>query len=288
MRSRETFLPIVFVLAGVAGLSLMDAFMKAAALASGTFTATWLRSAFGFALIAPVWLLGRRPWLSPGAWKLHLLRGTISAAMALTFFYALTKLPIAEAIAISFIAPLIALYLARILLGEAIRREAIWASLLGFAGTLVVIGGRLESQTADADTLKGLAAILVSALLYAYNFIVIRKQSQRAGPVEIAAFHSGVTTVLLALGAPFFFQMPDGSTAVNITAAALLTVLGALALAWSYARAEAQTLVPLEYSGFAWASLFGFLFFAETVGLATVVGTALIIAGSWLAARRAR
>ena len=65
-------------------------------------------------------------------------------------------------------------------------------------------------------------------------------------------------------------------------------MLGALALAWSYARAEAQTLVPLEYSGFAWASLFGFLFFSETVGLATVVGTALIIAGSWLAARRAR
>ena len=54
---------------------------------------------------------------------LHLQRSTVATFMALTFFYALTKLPIAEAIAISFVAPLIALYLARIMLGETIRQR---------------------------------------------------------------------------------------------------------------------------------------------------------------------
>ena len=69
---------------------------------------------------------------------------------------------------------------------------------------------------------------------------------------------------------------------------AALTVAGAMAFAWAYARAEAQVLVPLEYSGFLWASLFGWLFFAEQLTLPTVVGTAIIIASCWLATRRPR
>ena len=287
MPPRTTFLPVVFVLAGVAGLSLMDAFMKSAALAAGAFTATWLRSVFGLALVAPVWLFRSRPLITPGAMRLHLLRGTVSTAMALTFFYALTKLPIAEAIAISFIAPLIALYLARLILGETIRREAIAASILGFAGTLIVVGGRLGSGPIDADTLLGLAAILVSAVLYAYNFIIIRQQSQAARPVEIAVFHSAVPTLLIGLATPLFFKVPEVAVALDILAAAALTVGAAMTLAWAYARAEAQTLVPLEYSGFVWASLFGWMFFRETVSVTTLAGTALIVAGSWLAARSA-
>jgi drug/metabolite transporter (DMT)-like permease len=63
-------------------------------------------------------------------------------------------------------------------------------------------------------------------------------------------------------------------------------VMGASVLAWAYARAEAQVLVPMEYSGFLWASLFGWLFFREGVTATTVLGTALIVLGCWIAARR--
>ena len=59
-----------------------------------------------------------------------------------------------------------------------------------------------------------------------------------------------------------------------------------LLLAFAYARAEAQALVPLEYTGFAWAALFGWLFFAEPVRLATLAGTLLILLGCWIAAPR--
>ena len=65
----------------------------------------------------------------------------------------------------------------------------------------------------------------------------------------------------------------------------MLTVIGAMGLAWAYARAEAQVLVPLEYSGFLWASLFGWLFFAEELTLPTAAATAIIIAACWLATR---
>jgi S-adenosylmethionine uptake transporter len=56
-------------------------------------------------------------------------------------------------------------------------------------------------------------------------------------------------------------------------------------LAWSYARAEAQVLVPIEYTAFLWAALFGWLFFAEPVGTATLAGTVLIVVGCWIGTR---
>ena len=288
MNRNHVLLPMAMATLAVASLSLMDAYMKSAALAVGALTAAWLRSAIATGIALPLWLARGRRWPDRQVLKLHLQRSVVATFMALTFFYAITKLPLAEAIAISFVAPLIALYLARVLLGETISRQAVIASLLGFAGTLVIIGGKMGQSDFDRDTALGLAAILVSALLYAYSFILIRRQSQVAGPAEIATFHSGVSLVLLGLAVPFLFEMPDRSTLVDLTAAAVLTVAGAMAFAWAYARAEAQVLVPLEYSGFLWASLFGWIFFAEKLTTPTIIGTAIIVASCWVAARKPR
>ncbi len=281
----SSLMAILAAFAGVGFLSLMDAFMKEAALAAGAYTATLLRSVAATALIAPVWAIRRPRWPGRPVMKLHIERGIISAFMALSFFFALTKLPLAEAIALSFIAPILALYLARILLGEEIRSTAIFASILGFAGTLVIVGGRIGTDGFDKGSAFGMAALLFSALLYAYNFIVIRRQSQVAGPIEIATFHSGVGGLVLLVFAPFLWVAPQPDVATDIAAAALLTVLGAMAIAWAYARAEAQVLVPIEYSGFVWASVFGWLFFQEGVSLTTLAGTTLIVSGCLIAAR---
>lgn len=280
-------LPFAAALAGVGFLSLMDAFMKEAALLIGAYTATVLRAFVGATLIAPVWLSRGPAMPTRAVWRLHIERGIVSAFMALTFFYSLTMLPLAEAIALSFIAPLIALYLARVLLGETISHAAISASLLGFSGTLVIVGGRIGQGQFDERAALGVAALLVSALLYAYNFIVIRKQAQVAGPLEIATFHSGIGGVVLLTLAPFLWQTPSSAAALPLLAAGALTVAGSLSIAWAYARAPASVLVPAEYSGFVWAGLFGWLFFRENVTLPTLAGTALIVAGCWLAARAA-
>lgn len=285
MNRHHPMMPFLATLAGVAMLSLMDALMKGASLAIGAYSASLLRSATGLAIIAPVWLACGGRWPQHSVLRLHLLRGTVSAFMALSFFFSLTRLPIAEAIAISFIAPLIALYLAAALLGEKIRREAILASVLGFAGTIIIIFGKLGREQSDPDMWIGLAALLFSALLYAWNFILIRQQSQVASPIEVATFHSGVSAVILGLAAPFLLILPGGEAALHIALSALLTVVAAMALAWAYARAETQSLVPVEYSGFLWASLFGMLFFRESVALPTIAGTALIVLGCWIAAR---
>ena len=281
-------LPIAVAFAGVGFLSVMDAFMKEAALLAGAFTATLLRSAIGGAIIAPIWLARGPAWPGPRVLKLHIERGVITAFMALTFFFALTRLPLAETIALSFIAPSVALYLASVLLGETISRNAIWASVLGFIGTLVIIGGKIGQGTFDQDTALGLGSIMISALLYAYNFIVIRRQAQLAGPVEIATFHSIVSALVLLLFVPLAWQMPPQAAWLPLLAGGAFTVAGALSVAWAYARAEAQVLVPIEYSAFLWASVLGWVFFSEVPGLATWAGTALIIGGCWLITRQAK
>jgi S-adenosylmethionine uptake transporter len=286
MDRNHPFLPLLAAFAAVGVLSLMDALMKGASLAGGVYTAAFLRSSLALALIGPVWLATGARWPERAVLHLHLLRGVVATFMALLFFYALTKLPLAETIAISFVAPLVALWLAAWLLGERIQRKAVGAAVLGMAGTLVIVGGRIGRERMDEGVWLGLAAIMASALLYAWNLILQRQQAQRAKPAEVAVFHSGVATVILACGLPFLWQTPATEVLWQAGASALLTVAGSLLFAWAYARAEAQALVPIEYSGFLWAALFGWLFFAEGVTGTTVLGTGLIVIGCWLAARR--
>ena len=284
--STHRLMPFFAAFAGVGLLSLMDVVMKGAALAAGAYTATVLRSFFGAAMIAPFWLAKGWRWPDRAVMKLHIERGIISAFMALSWFYAITKLPLAEAIAISFIAPLIALYFARVLLGEVIARGAIFASLLGFAGTIVIVGGRIGQGDFDRDIGLGLASLFFSAILYAYNFVVIRRQSQVAGPIEIATFHSGIGGLVMLLFAPLAWSTPSADSLLLMAAAGFLTVTGAMAIAWAYAREEAQALVPTEYSAFLWAAVLGWLFFHEAVTFPTLAGTVLIVTGCWLATRK--
>lgn len=285
-KAHHPLLPFAAALAGVACLSLMDVLMKDAALAVGVYTASLLRSFLAALMVAPFWLATGFSWPRGAVMRLHIERGVLSAFMALSWFFALTRLPVAEAIAISFVAPLIALYLARVMLGETISRTAIFASLLGFAGTLVIVGGRIGTVGLTAETALGLASLAFSAMLYAYNFILMRKQAQLAGPLEIATFHGGVSALVQALALPFLFVMPQADAMGGIALSALLTAAGAMTLAFAYARAEAQVLVPVEYTSFVWTALFAFVLLRETVSVTTVLGVVLIVAGCWIAAPR--
>ncbi len=278
-------LPFAAACLGIALFSLMDGLMKSASLAVGAFSAMWVRSLFGVAMMLPLWKLGGGVWPDKSALKLHALRGAISAAMATTFFWGLIRMPLAEAIALSFIAPLIALYLAAAMLGEQIERRAVLGSLLGFSGVLVIGAARLGGDFSD-DAIWGIAAILISAVLYAFNLIFQRKQAQLAGPREVALFQMSFSGLFLTLAAPFLLVLPGLDTTVEIAASAALAAVSLMLLSWAYGKAEAQVLLPVEYTAFIWAALLGWWMFDETVTLATVAGVALIVLGCWIAARK--
>lgn len=288
MDRTHPLLPYVATLGGVAVFSLMDALMKGAAIAVGVFSALLLRSLVGWAIATPLWLATREVWPTRRAMRLHLLRGVVGSAMAFTFFWGIARLPLAEAIALSFIAPLVALYLAAILLGERIAKSAVAASLLGLVGVAIIASARMGSEGSHPEAAWGIAAILASSMLYAWNLVLQRQQALVALPAEVAAFQNGVATLVLALFAPWFLDWPEGAVVLWIAGAALLAVSGAMVLSWAYRRAETQALVPLEYTGFLWAALFGWLFFREQLTSAMLAGAALIVLGSWIAAPRKR
>lgn len=275
-------------MAGIALFSAMDAVMKSASIAIGAYSAYLLRCAIGFALIAPIWRFAGGKMPARSVLRIHLVRGVVVAFMGWTFFAALVRLPLAEAIAISFIAPLIALFLAAVLLGETIERRAIVASLLGLAGVVVIVGGRIGREALTDEAAIGLLMVALSAILYAWNLILQRQQALVASPMEVSTFQNGIACLTLLAGAPFLLVWPEGRVWLELGAGAGLAVGAALFLTWGYARAEAQKLVPIEYTGFLWASLFGWLYFGEKVSGATVIGAALIVIGCWIATRKRR
>ena len=288
MTSPRSFaLPFAVCCLGVALFSVMDAVMKGLSLSIGLFNALFWRATAGSVLGLALMLLTRQGWPKRAVLRLHLLRGAVVAMMASLFFWAIMHMPLAEAIALSFIAPLIALYLAALLLKERIGRQAIGASLLGLAGVGLILTGRMRGDY-DLDALLGAGAVLLSAVLFAWNLILQRQQAQLASPIEVAFFQHAVMLGVFALFAGAARWMPVVPAAPSwalILLAATLAFTSLAALAWAYARAEAQFLIPVEYTAFVWAAIMGWLAFGDRLALTTVAGAALIIAGCLMASR---
>ena len=278
------FIPFMVAAAGIGTFSLMDAAMKDLALSIGAYNAVMWRNSLGALLMGVLFVGTRQKWPPLHLLKMHLWRSIVVAVMAVSFFWSLTKLPLAEAIGLSFIAPVIALYLAAVMLKETIGKEAIWASLTGLGGVAIIMAGRLSGHY-TMDHVWGAAAILFSAVVFAYNLILARRQAQVSGPIEIAFFQNLFVALTLGLFAPWFLQPIGMSDAPMVGSSAALAIISLLLLSWAYARAEAQILIPVEYTAFVWAALFGWLFFAEPVTVPVLLGTVLIVSGSLIAAR---
>ena len=276
---QSTHFPVFMALLGVLMFSLLDTIMKAQALAMGTYSAMFWRMAFGM-LFAFLLLFPRVQvrTISGPALKIHMLRAALTTLMTYLFFFSLTRIPLAQAIGLSFIAPIISLFLAAPLLGERIQSNAKIAATLGFMGVVVVVGSELLSIDASSDLL-GLSAVLVFALLYALYLILQRKHSLMASPLEIVFYQNIMVFGMLLLGAPFFVSLPANAAQWGGAALAAAFAMGSLALmSMAYRRAEIQKLTSIEYTAFIWGALFGWLFFAEGLSVQTLLGTVLIVA----------
>ena len=273
-------------LAAVAVLSIMDALMKHLVIALGIFAVSVWRSLAVLVIAGGLYLPRKLPWPSRTVMKLHVARGAVVTLMALLFFWGLARVPIAQAIALTFIAPLIALILAAAFLNEKIGPRSIGGSIAAFTGVVVIVFGQARAELGPG-VLVGSAAILGSALCYAVNIVMMRQQALAAKPLEINFFQALTVTALWAaaavvMGIP---EWPEGLSGAIVLAAAMSTA-GGLLFAWAYARAEASYLAVTEYSAFLWAAALGWLLFDEAVSGYTVAGAVLIVGGCLLASRR--
>ncbi len=270
---------------GIATYSCMDAVMKGLVMAIGVYDTMLWRSVVATFLAGAAWLVLRQRRPTREAMRLHVIRGAVATVMALLFFWGLARVPMAQAIALSYIAPLLALGLAAILLHERVSRVTMIASLVAFAGVGVILIGQSRADLGH-DAFVGAVAILVSAFCYAWNIILMRQQSLVADPIEIVFFQTLVMAVLLALAAPWFATPFPAEHTLALAGAAILATASLGILSWAYARAPASYLAPTEYTSFLWATFFGYMVFGEIVSFWTIAGAALIIAGCIAAARR--
>jgi S-adenosylmethionine uptake transporter len=273
-------------LAAVAVLSIMDAVMKHLVLAIGIVAVSVWRAVANLAISAGLYLPGRRKWPNRKTLWIHVARSVVVTIMAVLFFWGIGRVPLAQAIALTFIAPLIAMVLAPLFLNERLAGRSIAGALAAFAGVLVIVIGQARAEVRP-DVLLGIAAILGSAVCYSGNILMMRWQALAAKPLEINFFQSVVVMLLWVAALPLVGlpEWPRGQTSW-IVVASILSTAGSLLFAWAYARGEASYLAVTEYSAFLWASALGWLVFREHVTPATLAGAVLIVGGCLVAARR--
>lgn len=277
-------LPYLQAAGGVAALCALDAAVKHLTLSHALMLVVFGRYVTGTVFAMTVWVWQGCPQFTREMLVPHLVRGGLIALTATLFFYAIRTLPLAEAITLSFTAPLMIPPLAQLLIGERMRGKVLGAAVLGFIGVLVTVQG---APSFDGDRLPALAAILAASLTYALAAIAMRARAAADGATRLTLSGSVVPLLLLA---PFAIGEPlPGPAAIGwFAVAGLFGNLGIQLLARAYAEVEVQVLGILEFTALLWAALFGWLFFAEAVRPQVWLGAAIIAAACLWAARSER
>jgi S-adenosylmethionine uptake transporter len=277
---------ILLAVAAEGLLTFMDALIKALSARYPALQIAFLR--FGFGLIGAALYAA---WSRPGrptreALLYNGVRALLIVVTATTFFFALARLPLADAVALSFISPVLTALFGVALLGERFDWRIAVALAGGFAGMLLIVGGKVGGAGLGREVLIGAAAVLLSAVGYALNTVVLRHRATRDPLSQIVLFQNLGPAMLLALPVPWVWAP---LTLADTLVFALLGMLGVTAhtmLAHAFARIEAARLAPVGYVGLAWGVLFGFVFFAELPGSATLAGAALIVLGAFVSRPR--
>jgi drug/metabolite transporter (DMT)-like permease len=275
---------IVRAILAIAVLSAMDALVKEVASRYPTFEVSFMRFAAGGGCVL-TWAAWRRPgWPSRETVIANSLRSVLGVVTATAFFYSLSRLPMAEAFALWFLAPIFMAALAVVTLGERIDRRIVGGLAAGLAGMAVMVLAPAASTAERAW--DGVAAALLCALTYAVSMVLLRARATRDRIEIILLFQT--------IGPALIMALPAAGVWTPIAAAdwplfALIGVIGTagqILFAQAFARAPASVLAPLEYTSLVWAVVFGYGIFGEVPSVAMFAGSALIIAGSVLAARR--
>jgi len=282
--------PLALAALGVAVMSGMDAIIKAASADAHVLAITLGRYAFAALFAAIVWARAGRPRIDAEMWRAHGVRGIFIALSATSFFYAISVLPLAEAITLGFIAPLLIPPVARVLIGERIRATSLVAALIGFAGVLIAVQGA-PSVSEAPQRAYGVAAALFAAVTYAVSMTLMRARAQKDGAVIVSLMAAFVPGLLVMAPALLIAPPPPAQAYVLFALIGLCGATGMYLFARAYAAAEAQSLAPVQYTELIWAGAFGYLFFNETPRPQVIAGAAVIVAAcvllAWDQRRRA-
>ena len=288
MRNDASLTPVAMVVLAIALLSAMDAVIKQVAGTYPTWQIVMMRYLVGLAIALPLYLYQRPAWPDRSAWTQSVLRSLTALATAFCFFHALTLLPLAKAVALTFCAPLFLALLARLILHEPISGRALAAILLGFGGVLIMLWRQLAQSGGENESLLGASLALAASLFYALAIILTRLHGQKQRAAAMI-FLQNIFTCLFAIPLGVAAWHPvEGSTLMLFLIIGALGTAGQFLMVAGFSRANAARLGPIEYTGLIWASLFGLMFFDEIPTTETLAGAGLIVTASLLATQRPR
>ena len=269
---------------GILLLTGMDAVIKGQMQAHPVTVAVFCRFAAGsvISLLVLGWL--KPPVPTRDEVMSNVMRVPLVVLTAGSFFLAISLLPLAEAISLSFLAPCFIAVLGVVWLREKLDRSILVALACGFGGMAIMLWPKLEVGLSGSAL--GVGAALFSALAYAVNIILLRQLAVKQHPATIVVFQNVGPALLLLPFAAWFWSWPTPADWFMFAVAGVLAVSGHLLLTHAFSKANASRLAPTEYTSLVWATLIGFVFFAEMPTLYTFAGAALIIAGSLALARR--
>lgn len=269
---------------GIALLTAMDAVIKAQMQQHPFLLALFMRFAAGAicAIIVVAILRPARP--TQASLISNSVRIPLVIVTAGSFFYSISVLPLAEALTLSFLAPVFVALLGALILKERLDGRILQALGFGLAGMLVMVWPRLQGGVTGAEL--GVAAALVSAVSYAFNLILLRTIAMKEHPAIIVLFQNAGPALCLAWPAYYVFQPMSGGDLLTYLCGGALGVAGHFSLTSAFARAPASRLAPIEYTALVWASLLGWFVFGEVPLWTTYAGAVLIVAGAFAVSRR--
>ena len=241
--------------------------------------AAFLRYVIGFALLGPqiVRLASHLPERS--VLKLFTVRGVAHALGVSLWFYAMARIPIAEVTAIGYLTPVLVTLGAVVAFGEPLVMRRVAGVVIGFAGALIIIRPGFEAVS------LGQVAQLAAAAFFAVSYLATKRLTAMASPEDIVVMLTLFVTVALLPLALWDWVWPTWRDIVHLTIAAVLATLGHWTMTKALEAAPISVTQPVNFLQLVWASLVGFVFFAEVIDVFVVTGGLIIITAATLISR---
>ncbi len=271
---------ILWMLASALTFTAMLATVKPASQNLHPFEVTFFRHVFTLFVMLPLILRVGISALKTDKFPLIALRGLLGFASTVLWFYAVPHLALADATAINFTAPLWATVFAAVILHEPVRLRRWTATAIGFAGVLVVLRPGFHEFSVWA------LVMLIAAACWGSQHIVLKTLSRTIPANVIVCYHAILLSPAALIMALFVWRTPSWGDAFWLVALGICGTLGHLALARSFAAAQASVVLPFDFSKMPIAALIGYLAFGERPDLWTWAGAALIVSASAYIARR--
>ena len=236
------------------------------------FQIVWGRWAAHLVILAPVFLLRRPPGtLIPERTGLHTLRALVMLAATAAYFFALRFMPLADAAAILFCAPLVVTALSGLVLGERVGPRRWIAVVVGLCGMLLIVRPGIGAMN------WGAPFALVATLSFACYFLLTRKLAGRTPPVVTLWYMAVVGTAASTPLALAVWRMPDAEVWLLMFGIGAIMALGHLLIIRGLDHIEASAMAPLTYLEIVTATVVGYLWFGDFPDALTWTGCAVVI-----------